>query len=284
MSPARWWTVAGVGAAVVGTALTPAGPAGVLYPLRYVDGGDWGLANITEWQSPNFHEPTHLPLLAFIVATAFFGRRNVPLWLSLFSYLGIVMALLALRNAPVVAIIGLPAVAIGLSGALDAWRPRRTVHSARTALGRRVIEVTTGVVVLVAGLILSIPSDPAGVVDANFEENLPVQGIDLLLEVDSDARVVAEYGWGGYVIGRMHPTGGTVMVDGRNDMYDGSILEQYGLIRTADPGWTDVADEWEVDALLFPPDKAITKGSAEAEGWREVYRDANEVLYLRSSP
>jgi hypothetical protein len=48
MSPARGWTLAGLGAAILGTAATPAGPIGVLYPLRYVEGGDWGLANITE--------------------------------------------------------------------------------------------------------------------------------------------------------------------------------------------------------------------------------------------
>ena len=39
--------------------VTPAGPIGILYPLRYIEGGDWGLANIAEWQSPNFHEPAH---------------------------------------------------------------------------------------------------------------------------------------------------------------------------------------------------------------------------------
>jgi hypothetical protein len=74
------------------------------------------------------------------------------------------------------------------------------------------------------------------------------------------------------------------MVDGRNDMYDQSILETYGKIREADPDWTDVADAYEIDALLFPPDKTITKGPAEAAGWCEAYRDENEVLYLRSCP
>jgi hypothetical protein len=282
MAPARWWAVLGFAAAVAGTALTPSGPAGILYPLRYVEGGDWGLANITEWQSPNFHEPAHLPLLAFMVAVAFFGRRGVPSWLTLLAYAGIAVALLALRNAPVAAIIGLPALAIGLNTSLDAWRPRRIVRSARTATARRLIEAATVAVVLVVGLVMLIPADPRAAIAANIEAHHPVQSVDLLLARDPGARVVAEYGWGGYVIGRMYHAGGRVMVDGRNDMYDESILEDYGHIREADAGWVDIADRYHVDALLFPPDKPITKGPAEDAGWCEAYRDDNEVLYLRT--
>jgi hypothetical protein len=283
MAQSRRWAAAGFVAAVAGTAITPAGPAGILYPLRYVEGGDWGLANITEWQSPDFHEPAHLPLLVFIVAIAVFGRRGVPVWQTLFAWLGIAMALLALRNAPIAGIIGLPALAAGLSHALDAWRQRRSVNP-RTAVARRAMEGVLGVVVLVGAVMLLVPADPEAVVRENVEENLPVQGAERLRALLPDARVAAEYGWGGYVIHELYPTGGTVMVDGRNDMYDQSILETYGKIREADPDWTDVADAYEIDALLFPPDKTITKGPAEAAGWCEAYRDENEVLYLRSCP
>jgi len=283
MSPARWWTVAGLFAAVLGSALTPAGPSGVLYPLRYVEGGDWGLANITEWQSPNFHEPAHLPLLVFIVAIAVVGRRGVPLWLSLFAWLGIGMALLALRNAPIAGIIGLPALAYGLNDVLTQWRKARQ-YPPRVATVRRLMEIGIGVTVLVASVILLIPADPAAKVQARIEENLPVQAVERLQEIMPDARVAAEYGWGGYVIHALYPTGGRVMVDGRNDMYDQSILETYGKIREADPDWTSVADRYQIDALLFPPDKTISRGPAEEAGWCEAYRDDNEVLYLRTCP
>lgn len=283
MSTARTWTVGGFVAAVLGTALTPAGPAGVLYPLRYVDGGDWGLANITEWQSPDFHEPAHLPLLVFIVALAVVGRRGVPLWLTLFAWLGIAMALLSLRNAPIAGIIGLPALAIGLNNVLQTWRPARS-FGPRVARTRRLMEGVVGAIVLIGSFLVLIPPDPAAVVRANIEENLPVQGAARLKELMPHARVAAEYGWGGYMIHELFWTGGRVMVDGRNDMYDDEILRTYGKIREADPDWTDVADEFAIDALLFPPDKTITKGPAESAGWCEVYRDENEVLYLRSCP
>lgn len=284
MAAARWWVVGAMAAAVASSAITPAGIEGMLYPLRYVEAGDWGLANIVEWQSPDFHDPAHLPLLTFIVALVGVGRRNVPAWMTAFAILGVVLALLALRNAPVAAIIGLPALVTGLSATLDESRPRSIVRSRRTATGRRLLELATGTVVLVAGLVLFVPRDPAAAVQATMEEHLPVQSTALLQSVRPDARVVAEYGWAGYIIGTLFPSGGSVMIDGRNDMYPQAILEEYEAIRDADPGWEALADQYGVDALLFPPERAIGKGPAVGAGWCEAHRDENEVLYLRSCP
>jgi hypothetical protein len=144
------------------------------------------------------------------------------------------------------------------------------------------MEMVIGAVILVGGVLILIPPDPQALVDERIADNLPVEGTALLAELMPDARVAAEYGWGGYVIHELYPTGGRVMVDGRNDMYDQSILETYGKIRSADPDWTDVADRYQIDALLFPPDKTITKGPAVDAGWCEAYRDDNEVLLLRT--
>jgi hypothetical protein len=96
-----------------------------------------------------------------------------------------------------------------------------------------------------------------------------------------DGRILASYGWGGYVGANMYDGGGRIFVDGRNDMYDDSILEDYDRVRAAEEGWEAIPDRYDVDALLFPPTDAITKGPAEIAGWCEAYRDENEVLFLR---
>lgn len=282
MSGARRWAVAMIPLAMLGTAFTPAGPGLILYPLRYVDAGDWGMANITEWQSPDFHDPAHIPLLLFMGAAAIFGRWRVGWWKSLLLFMGIAMTLLALRNGPVAAIIGAPALAVGIDSALRDWRPNPKPPSPRVARQRRILETVTAVVIAVAGIFIFIPRDPAAAVRASIERELPVQGVEILIERYPDGRILADYGWGGYVIGQMYHLGARVAVDGRNDMYDDSILAMYGLVRDADPGWEEVVAEWRVDAMLFPPYRAITKGPAEAAGWCEVFRDTNEVLFLRT--
>ena len=53
-------------------------------------------------------------------------------------------------------------------------------------------------------------------------------------------------------------------------------------MRDAEPGWEEIPDRYEVDAMVFPPFEAISKGPAVTAGWCDVYRDDNEVVFLRT--
>jgi hypothetical protein len=282
MSGARRWAAAMLPLAMLGTVFTPEGPSLLVYPLRYIDTGDWGMAHITEWQSPDFHDPAHYPLLIYMAALAVFGRWRVPWWMSILAFAGIAMTLLALRNGAVAAIIGAPALAMGLDAALRDWRPTARVPSLRIARQRRILELILAAIVAIAGVVIFVPPDPEEAVRASIERELPVQGVATLIDRVPEGRIVAWYGWGGYVIGQMTELGARVMVDGRNDMYDQAILEEYDRVRTAEPGWEQIVDGHQVDALLFPPHEPIARGAAEAAGWCEVYRDDNEVAFLRA--
>jgi hypothetical protein len=266
-------------AAFVGSSLTPAGPAGLLYPLRYIDAGDWGLANIQEWQSPDFHEPAHLALMALIVLVGLNGGRATPGWLVLLSWTGVAMALLALRNAPVAAVLAMPTLALGLQDRLSTWRSRRLRERRPSIqLTRRLMEVTLVLIVVSSALVITLPRSPG--VDPD-PERFPVVGVERLRAAQPDARTFAEYGWGGYVISRIFPDGGRVFVDGRNDMYDESILETYTAVRAAEDDWREELDRREVDAILLPPSAPLVRGFAQDAGWCEAYRDARQVLLLR---
>jgi hypothetical protein len=192
------------------------------------------------------------------------------------------MTLLALRNGAVAAIIGAPAIAVGIDSALRDWRPEQRRYAPSVARRRRILELIMAAVVAVAGIVIFMPRDPAVAVDRSIERELPVQGVELLRDRLADGRILAWYGWGGYVGNHLYDTGGLVFVDGRNDMYDQAILEDYNHVRLADEGWEAIVDRYQVDAMLFPPDEPITKGLAEIAGWCEAYRDPNEVVYLRS--
>ncbi len=122
MSGAKVWALAMLPLAMLGTMFTPEGPGLLLYPLRYVDSGDWGMAHITEWQSPDFHDPAHIPLLIYLSAMALFGRWRVPWWMSILAFVTIAATLISLRNGPIAAIVGAPALAIGIDNALTKWR------------------------------------------------------------------------------------------------------------------------------------------------------------------
>lgn len=282
MSGAKRWALAMIPLAMLGVVFTPEGPSLLLYPLRYMDTSDWGLENITEWQSPDFHDPAHVPLLIFMAATAIFARwRGVPWWMSIFAFMGIAMTLFALRNGPIAAILGAPALAVGMDAALREWRPTARAYAPRMAQQRRYLELGLAVIVVVAGWIILAPPDAEVAVQESIDRELPVQGVEVLLQEVPDGRIASWYGWGGYVIGNMYDSGARVLVDGRNDMYSEEILEEYTVVKNAEEGWDELIDGYDVDALIFPPQEPITKGPAENAGWCEAYRDDNEVVYLR---
>jgi hypothetical protein len=108
--------------------------------------------------------------------------------------------------------------------------------------------------------------------------------VDALERLAPDANVFAEYGWGGYVIWRMHDSGAHVFVDGRNDMYSQQVLDDYTAIRSADPGWEQLVERYGVQAILLPPETILTRGPAADAGWCEVFRDKLQVLYLPHCP
>jgi len=260
--------VAGATAAVT---LTPAGLEGLLYPLRYVDAGDWGLANIPEWQSPNFHDAVQLPFLAWIIVPGLLRLRGET-WLRVLYLGGIGLGLLANRNIPVAAMLGLPAVAASVAAHLPNREATRTPSD---AFVRRVVEMGIAAAVLATAWI-AVPVS-AGV-DGVVLERYPAAAIDRLERVQPDARVFAEYGWGGYVIERLSQRGARVFVDGRNDMYDQSILELYSHVRAAEPGWEDILGRYGVNAIVLPPDAPLVIGQAQASGWCELVRDETQVL------
>jgi hypothetical protein len=281
----RPMAVAAIGA-VLASMVTPAGPIGILYPFRYVELSDWGLANIQEWQSPSFHEPAHWPFLAMIVWVGLNAGRRTPGWLVMLSWVGIGLGLLALRNVPIAAVFCLPTLALGMQARLQERAARRAVEPrqrpASVAFARRVLEIGVAVIIIIGSLFVLVPRGLGDGVAANVDKRFPVQGVALLKEADPDARVLADYGWGGYVIHELYSSGARVFVDGRNDMYDQQVLEDYDVIKNADPGWEAVADRYGVEALLLKPEATVTRGPAEAAGWCERYRDDNEVLLLRT--
>jgi hypothetical protein len=146
------------------------------------------------------------------------------------------------------------------------------------------LELTVAAVVVVGAMIIFVPHGFGEGGERKVAARYPVEAVDRLESSMANANVLAEYGWGGYVIHELYDHGGRVFVDGRNDMYDQEILEDYEAIKSADPEWTSLVDRYGVDAILLMPTAALTRGPAESAGWCEAYRDERQVLYLRTCP
>jgi hypothetical protein len=199
------------------------------------------------------------------------------------TVLGVAMSLVSLRNAPLLAVWSVPVVAMCLA---SRWPARLTSRPAPPSQvrARRFMEVATAVVVVVISAVLVLPQTPAANLEESIASEFPEAAIAIALDANPDARILAEYGWGGYVIYRSYDDGARVFIDGRNDMYDQSILEDYSAIRAADPAWEELLASYEVDAMIWPPTVVLTRGLLDGMGWCEAYRDAVQVLYLPECP
>jgi hypothetical protein len=283
MAPRRWWALAALALAFAGTVLTPAGLAGLVYPLRYLEPGDWGLGYIHEWNSPNFHEPAHLLLLGLIGAVGLGGFRGVPAWLAVLAVVSIPASLLAMRSAPVAAVLALPALAFSLDAHLGdlAERRARRADPARSSAAFRLIDLAVAVTIAAVALLTFVPRDLGASIQAETERRFPVQSVDWLEANDPDAQVFADYAWGGYVASRLHGSGGANFIDGRNDMFDQAILEDFSAIRFAEEGWQRKLDDYGATAILLAPAAPLTPVATEQDGWCEVLRTDREVLFVR---
>lgn len=275
MSSARGWVIAAGVGSLLASMITPTGPSGILYSLSFTDPNDWGARNIAEWQSPNFHDVQFLPFLILIVVLLAFGNRG-PGWLRFMAYVGLAMGLLAVRSIGVAGFMIMPTLVAGL----DARLASPLVRGGRDVDGRRWIELAA------AGLVAVVAMSVALVGAAGRSElsndRFPVAGVAYLAEHDPDARVLTRYGWGGYVLNELYPSGGRVFADGRMHKYGGSVLDDYSTLVAADAGWEKLVDRYGVEALLLRVDTPLVRGPAQADGWCEAYRDDLQVLLLRS--
>jgi hypothetical protein len=148
---------------------------------------------------------------------------------------------------------------------------------ASAQLPRRIKELGVAVLEIPVPGVLLLPraatsSDP-------MRRSFPVAGADALERANPAAHVLAEYGWGGYLIGRSWDDGLRVFVDGRNDMYPDQVLADYSSLRAASDGWQELTDAYGVDAILVAPGAPIVEAAA-SDGWCEAYRDDVQVLLL----
>lgn len=271
LAPRRWTAVGMLAGAAVASMLTPAGPAGLLYPLRYLRQDDWGTAFIAEWQSADFTDPRQFGIALLILGVILFGRRATSGWLATIAVIGLASAVLAVRNAPLAVVLSLPMLAL----ALDAWLGAPREVPPGRASQRRFLEL--GVAgVLIAAMLVVLPQATSGSEASVF----PTAAFDRLEEVDPDARLLVDYDWGGYAIHRLSDAGGQVFIDGRSDMYPREIFEDYLAIRGADDGWEALLDRYEVEAILLPADAPLIRAGP-GSGWCEAHDDGRSVLLRR---
>jgi hypothetical protein len=251
---------------------------------------------IQEWAAPDFHNLQFQPmiwLLLLILGAMGLSRRRAD-WTDLalvgvFAY----MALLAVRNIALFALVAAPVLSRSLVAALDelALMPRFSwlgvlAHIRPSPHPRRAAAYLNGVLLalVVVGGSVTVTVDLARVRDPGvWGKGLPLGAVQYLRTHDLPGQMFNTYNWGGYLIWSLYPEN-PVFVDGRTDLYalNGRVLDDYAIVHWAQPGWQEVLDQYHVGYVITERAGLLDMLLAQANDWRPVYHDTLAAIYVRS--
>ncbi|MCX8061293.1 MAG: hypothetical protein N3D16_01795, partial [Anaerolineales bacterium] len=115
--------------------------------------------------------------------------------------------------------------------------------------------------------------------DKNLEayllETYPVQAIEYLKENKLQGRLFNSYNWGAFLLWTLpeYP----VFVDGRTDLYDDEILDQWFQVAYAKDGWENVIERWQIQVILMEKDWIMAK-FLQQNGWCQRYLDEVAIV------
>jgi len=276
----RWKTLAGVGlASAAAIVVNPFGIDMFAYPLRTLSIGvlqDF----IQEWQSPNFHQIEVQPflwlLLLALAAMAISPRRTAAIELiqiGLFAYLGF----LAARNIAIFALVAAPILNRHLNAVLSEWLPRqRSEQELPARLTRPLNLVLLALIAFAAfvkgGLPLSNQFN-----EQTIAENMPARAVNYIRANRPEGPLWNSYNWGGYVLWSLYPEY-LSFVDGRTDLFDDAILEEYLDVWRGRAGWQRTLDNWGIRTVLIETDAPLARELL-IEGWIAVYEDDQASVF-----
>jgi hypothetical protein len=86
------------------------------------------------------------------------------------------------------------------------------------------------------------------------------------------------YNWGGYLLWELpqYP----VFIDGRTDLYNDEVINQWLKVVRAEPGWQKILDQWGVRLVLLEPGTPIL-GPLQDAGWQLLYKDKTAIVFGR---
>jgi hypothetical protein len=267
-------------------AVVPLNPNGLRmfsYPLETLRSPSMA-AFIEEWASPDFHKAMFLPLAFFLFmllgALALSPRRARVSEVFLVFITGLA-ALRSARHIPIFALIAAPIFA------QQAW----ALISARGWDARLIAPEgsTSGAAVVFAVLLLLAPAALDVALIQHFvsnqpayeAKNYPQAAVNFLDSKKLPGPIYNRYGWGGYLIRRLHGEY-RVYIDGRADVYGDKFM--YEAFNTYDGGngWGESLDRFAIRTVLIAPDVPLASLLRSDEQWQKVYEDQQAVIFTRS--
>lgn len=283
------WLLAGLG----GVLVNPNGLNTLIVPFKTV--GVQTLQNlIDEWASPDFHQLAMQPFLILLFTVVFslaFSKKR-PSGFEVIGFLGFTyLALVAKRNFAPFAVIAtivagnhLPEILSNVITYLSHYFSEKVNLKNRneTRLPDRMRQVVNFSLVGFLGLVAILKwyyvTYPA-VVEMYEARFYPQMAINYLKSNGiPSGNMFNSYGWGGYLIWNLPET--KVFVDGRTDLFGDELLIEWLKIVSAQEGWEQTVEKWQIEWFLIEPHQPIVTRLLEKQ-WKVRYQDEVSIVLVR---
>jgi hypothetical protein len=229
---------------------------------------------IQEWASPNFHRAEYWPflfLLLGLLAACIWSQRRVRPRDLLLLLVGLYAGLCSIRMIPLFVLIAVPIV----SRRLGNWpKTAADPRDSRVAF-RNVINAT-----ILLGMVSFAALHTARVIQRQSlveKERFPARAVGFLQAHPPTSPIFNSYDWGGYLIWRLYPST-RVFIDGRTDLYDKQLLDQFADTYTFRGNWSQILQRWKIGTVLVPTNSALSTGLRRCPGWAVAYQDEQAVV------
>ncbi len=182
------------------------------------------------------------------------------------------------RNIPLFAIAATPILSSGAQKTLHTMKRWQTIETNIATLESNlrgafwVILVSVGMAIF-SGYHFQVEKKAF----AHFDERVfPVAAVDWLSDHPQTGNVFNDFNWGGYLIYRLWP-GQKVFLDSQTDFYGEGLVKEYDLAISAQEGWQEIFDKYEVEWAILPPSAPLTT-ALRLSNWKIMYEDATAVI------
>lgn len=240
-------------------------------------------AYITEWLSPDFHDPRYLPLLLMILGTlilpAVSPRRLWPrelLLLLVTTY----AALRSVRHIPVYVLVAVPL----LSATLDAWFAGKhfSLISATEKPPTRLQAILNASILAIFAIFIVVRLTYVTRHQSTVEaQEFPAAAVSYLRTHPMAGPMLNHYNWGGYFIWTLYPQY-PVFIDGRADLYGDAFMDDLAsTFYVRGKHWQEPLETWGIRTVVLPPDTTLVTALQQIPSWQVAYADKQAVIVIK---
>jgi hypothetical protein len=238
---------------------------------------------VADWVSPDFHDPSRLPLALLILATtaalALSHRRARPSEVLLFVAT-LYATLKSNRHMAIFALVAVPLLAEYLQSWIESTPMGKPFRGDRPADTRRLAILPC--LLLLLPLLAFASKLKSDVYSPPKQEviDVPLKAVAYMKENQISGNTFTDPNiWGGYLIWEL-PTN-PVFVDGRIDMYGDQFVKEYLAITRGLKDWREAFSRYGVQVVVVKTNTFLDKQLRSASDWRELYKDDMAVVFIR---